>query len=69
MTPSGDAPDRAARDPPMRFTRARIEAFGYELAPVVVSSAELEERLAPLYAKLRIPEGQLEALTGVQKQR
>lgn len=53
----------------MRYSRARIEAFGYELAPVVVSSAELEERLAPLYERLRIPAGQLEALTGVQERR
>ena len=29
-----------------------IDAIGYELAPVVVSSAELEARLQPLYERL-----------------
>ncbi|MEJ5359630.1 MAG: 3-oxoacyl-ACP synthase III [Desulfobacterales bacterium] len=53
----------------MRFSRVRIEAFGYEIAPHVVSSADLEERLAPLYETLRIPRGQLEAITGIRERR
>jgi 3-oxoacyl-[acyl-carrier-protein] synthase-3 len=53
----------------VRYTRARIESFGYELAPVVVTSAELEERLEPLYRELHIQPGQLEALTGIEERR
>jgi len=53
----------------MRYTRARIESFGYELAPVVVTSAELEDRLAPVYRDLHIQPGQLEALTGIEERR
>ena len=33
----------------MRYSRVYIDAIGYELAPVVVSTAELEARLQPLY--------------------
>lgn len=53
----------------MQYTKAHIDAIGYELAPVVVSSDELEERLAPALEKLRIPSGQIEALTGVSERR
>ena len=46
-----------------------IEAMGYELPPVVVTSAELEGRLAPMYEKLRISAGQLELMTGIMERR
>jgi acyl-CoA:acyl-CoA alkyltransferase len=53
----------------MKYSRVWIDAIGYELAPVVVSSAELEERLGPLYAALHLSRGQLEALTGIIERR
>ncbi len=53
----------------MNYSRVYIDSLGYELAPVVVTSQELEERLRPLYLDLRIPEGQLEALTGIVERR
>jgi 3-oxoacyl-[acyl-carrier-protein] synthase-3 len=53
----------------MRYSRVSIDAIGYELAPVVVSTAELEDRLRPLYQHLRLPQGQLEALTGIHERR
>jgi 3-oxoacyl-[acyl-carrier-protein] synthase-3 len=53
----------------MRYSTVRIEAFGYELAPVVVTSAELESRLEPLYKELRFVPGQLQALTGIRERR
>ena len=53
----------------MRYSRVYIDAMGYELAPVVVTSAELEARLGSLYKTLRIPEGQLEAWTGINERR
>jgi 3-oxoacyl-[acyl-carrier-protein] synthase-3 len=46
-----------------------IEAIAYELAPCVVSSEELEERLAPAYRELRIQPGQLQHLTGIAERR
>lgn len=53
----------------MRYSRVYIDAIGYELPPVVVTSAELEARLQGVYQALRIPEGQLEALTGIVERR
>jgi acyl-CoA:acyl-CoA alkyltransferase len=53
----------------MEYTKVYLDAFGFELAPVVVTSAELEEQLRPMYEALRIPMGQLEALTGISERR
>jgi 3-oxoacyl-[acyl-carrier-protein] synthase III len=53
----------------MRFEDVAIAAFGYELAPRVVASAALEQRLAPVYEALRLPPGQIETLTGVRERR
>ena len=53
----------------MKYTRVFLDAIGYELAPVVVTSSELEEHLRPVYKSLYIPEGQLEALTGIIERR
>jgi 3-oxoacyl-[acyl-carrier-protein] synthase-3 len=53
----------------MRYSRVYLESIGYELAPVVVSTEELEARLEPLYQTLRLPKGQLEALTGISERR
>src|SRR4051794_1764526 len=53
----------------MKYSRVFIESIGYELPPVVVTSTELEARLRPLYQALRLPEGQLEALTGIIERR
>lgn len=53
----------------MNYSRVQIASIGYELAPVVVTSAELEQRLEPLYQKLRMQPGQLQALTGIGERR
>src|SRR5688572_23458080 len=53
----------------MRYSRVFLDSIGYELAPVVVTSAEIEERLRPGYEALRIPPGQLEAWTGIEERR
>jgi 3-oxoacyl-[acyl-carrier-protein] synthase-3 len=53
----------------MKYTKVYLEAIGYEIAPVVVSSAELEHRLAPVYQALHLGPGQLEALTGIAERR
>jgi 3-oxoacyl-[acyl-carrier-protein] synthase-3 len=53
----------------MKYTRVFLEALGYELAPIVVTSSELETELKPMYEALHIAEGQLEALTGIIERR
>ena len=53
----------------MKYNRVFLTALGYELGPEVVSSAELEERLAPAYRRLSIHPGQLEAWTGIAERR
>ncbi|WP_435019722.1 3-oxoacyl-ACP synthase III [Tundrisphaera sp. TA3] len=53
----------------MKYSNVFIDAIGYELAPVVVGSDELEARLRPLYDALRIPPGQIESLTGIVERR
>ncbi|MBE0501945.1 MAG: 3-oxoacyl-ACP synthase III [Desulfuromonadales bacterium] len=53
----------------MKYSRVYIESVGYELAPIVVTSTELENRLKPMYDTLHISPGQLEALTGIRERR
>jgi len=53
----------------MHFRRVCLESFGYTLPEEVVSTAELERRLAPLYERLRLPEGRLELMTGIRERR
>src|SRR5512136_1061433 len=53
----------------MKYSKSYISAMGYELAPVVVTSTELENLLAPLYQALRFVPGQLQALTGIRERR
>ncbi|HEY9724804.1 MAG TPA: hypothetical protein V6D47_22570, partial [Oscillatoriaceae cyanobacterium] len=53
----------------MRYSRVFLDAIQYELPPNVVTSSALEERLAPVYARLHMPAGQLEALTGIRERR
>ena len=53
----------------MKYSRVYLTALSYELGPEVVTSAELEERLAPVYRHLNLHPGQLEAWTGIAERR
>jgi acyl-CoA:acyl-CoA alkyltransferase len=53
----------------MHFRRVCLESFGYTLPDEIVTTAELEQRLAPLYKRLRLPEGRLELMTGIRERR
>jgi 3-oxoacyl-[acyl-carrier-protein] synthase-3 len=53
----------------MRFAHVQIEALAHLLPEERVSSAELEERLAPVYARLRLSAGRLELMTGIRERR
>jgi len=53
----------------MLFHNVALRAFAYQLPPRVVSSADLEERLAPLYRRLKLPQGRLELMSGIRERR
>jgi 3-oxoacyl-[acyl-carrier-protein] synthase-3 len=53
----------------MHFRRVYLESFGYTLPEEVVTTDELENRLAPLYERLRLPEGRLQLMTGIRERR
>jgi 3-oxoacyl-[acyl-carrier-protein] synthase III len=52
-----------------RYQNVCLEAFGYTLPEEVISSIEIESRLAPLYERLRLPPGRLELMTGIRGRR
>jgi acyl-CoA:acyl-CoA alkyltransferase len=54
---------------PMYYSNVCLEAVAYTLPDEIVTSAELESRLAPLYRRLRLPEGRLELMTGICQRR
>jgi len=53
----------------MLYSKVYIDSFGYELAPNVVTSDDLENRLEPVYEALHMQKGQLEMLTGIHERR
>ena len=53
----------------MQFQNVCLESFGYVLPDEIVTSDEIESRLAPLYQRLRLPPGRLELITGVRERR
>jgi len=53
----------------MLYSKVYIDSFGYELAPNVVTSEDIEKRLEPLYKALHFQKGQLEVITGVRERR
>ena len=53
----------------MRYSHVCLKSFGYELPPNEVSSVQLEERLAPVYERLKLPAGRLELMSGIRTRR
>jgi 3-oxoacyl-[acyl-carrier-protein] synthase-3 len=53
----------------MRYQRVYLESLGYKLPEEVVTTDELERRLAPTYERLRLPAGRLELMTGIRERR
>jgi acyl-CoA:acyl-CoA alkyltransferase len=53
----------------MRYAHVCLHTFAYELPPIVVSSGELEQRLAPVYERLKLPPGRLEMMSGIRERR
>ena len=53
----------------MQFDNVCIEGLGYHLPDNRISSADLEKKLGPLYEKLKLPQGRLELMSGIQERR
>jgi len=53
----------------MKFENVFIAGLGYTLPPKVVTTAEIEKQLEPVYKRLRLPEGRLELMTGILERR
>jgi acyl-CoA:acyl-CoA alkyltransferase len=53
----------------MHFEKVYIEGLAYHLPDNIVTSNEIEERLAPLYDRLKLPQGRLELMSGIQERR
>ncbi|MEM9160916.1 MAG: 3-oxoacyl-ACP synthase III [Verrucomicrobiota bacterium] len=53
----------------MRIQKTVIDSMAYVSPPTIWSSADVEAKLAPLYEKLRLPEGRLELMTGIKERK
>ena len=47
----------------------RLHGFGYELPPNILTSETIEERLTPVYERLKLPKGRLELMSGIRERR
>ena len=53
----------------MNYQHVCLEAISYSLPEEIVTSEELEARLADVYQRLRLPAGRLELMTGIRERR
>ena len=53
----------------MKYSRVCLHTPGYALPPNEVTSAAIEARLAPVYERLKLPEGRLELMSGIAARR
>ncbi|MCH6256081.1 3-oxoacyl-ACP synthase III [Puniceicoccaceae bacterium K14] len=53
----------------MHVRSAVIDSMAYVAPPTAWSSELIEQKLAPLYKRLRLPEGRLELMTGIKERR
>lgn len=53
----------------MRYQSVCLEAFVTNPPELVVTSEEIETRLAPVYDRLSLPQGRLELMTGIRERR
>jgi 3-oxoacyl-[acyl-carrier-protein] synthase-3 len=53
----------------MKYQHVCFQGLGYELPPEVISSEDIEKRLAPVYEKLKLPQGRLELMSGIKERR
>lgn len=53
----------------MLFSNVCLHDFGYALPPNVLTSDAIEERLAEVYDRLKLPRGRLELMSGITRRR
>src|SRR3954471_24726313 len=53
----------------MKFEHVCIESLAVALPDEIWTSAQIEERLQPLYERLKLPTGRLELMTGIRERR
>ncbi len=53
----------------MRFENVGLLSIGYLLPPLVLTSEQIEEELAPVYTRLKLPEGRLRLMSGIGERR
>lgn len=53
----------------LQYSRVCLDTFGYQLPPHILTSVAIENRLAPLYERLRLTPGRLELMTGIRERR
>jgi len=53
----------------IHYSHVCLDTFGYQLPPRVITSRDIEERLSPLYDRLRLPAGRLELMSGIKERR
>ncbi len=53
----------------MQYSQVCLHTFGYALPPKVLTSNAIEERLAPVYERLKLPAGRLELMSGIRERR
>ncbi|MSU70403.1 MAG: 3-oxoacyl-ACP synthase III [Opitutaceae bacterium] len=52
-----------------KFENTCIESLAVALPGEILTSAQIEERLLPLYERLKLPAGRLELMTGIRERR
>jgi len=53
----------------MKFKNVVISSFAYHLPDQIMTSVEIEDRLAPVYERLKLPAGRIEMMTGIKERR
>lgn len=53
----------------MQFQNVSLLSVGFVLPPEIITSEEIENRLAPVYERLKLPQGRLEGMSGIQARR
>ncbi len=53
----------------MRYQNVCLESIGYLLPEEIWTTADVEQKLGPLYERLKLPEGRLELMTGIKERR
>ena len=53
----------------MRFENVYLESIGAEIPTEIWTSQAIEDRLEPLYSRLKLPQGRLELMSGIAERR